>query len=676
MANKPFDQRVINPLERPTSSDLNIAQSQLNLGGRALMRQLLQQNFLVLATGALGESFFVEKTTGNRNFKIKRGVGFNNTPYNPTTDDNVGGIMGVSDPLEYRMVTVQSDAGVAISVPAAPSAGQCRRDTISIRCSNPSTEMLDDYGDTDIYDPVVGKFNAVSQPKTFSYDISDANVRIINYDELGTITPEDRVVYITGQVVSYTGPDSLLSAPVAVPATTYLRIAIINVVGGALAVAQSDVVDFRRLVSPQGNLVVSGSATIGSVGVDPGARLEGVTLKTPPGIKAQIWKVNPGVSNSYALVVYGPRNVTTASLTLQREDPSDRYALLVDNWFGFSERPIEIVAGPKAINGGVNNTAKTLATSSSASPTQAVAIGQPYHVFPFTLCRVDNTTESVTEPLTLTLNLDPITFPNSPADAWPSGTYNVANHSNYRTFYLEAGTAPSLPTSGITSPTYLLSNTLTSAAEQMVEVADIGDVYERVVGFLANSQSMSWGNGIWRLPMAAIGLPMSGSGFGAAPVAAVVKVFGYNGSANPESGTLIAQSQEVILPINNANAPEFVEFFIDEIGGATWTTTRLYIALFVKKIPFSTYPANARFYFNYTPNNNVAFLETNIPATAPTVTLPPKTDRWPTGVVLNPTGTATSTPVTLNVAGELQRLNPAALVGDIPITFTLNMTVE
>lgn len=676
MANKPFDQRIINLLERPTSSDLNIAQSQLNLGGRALMRQLLQPNPTLVGTGSLGESFFVEKTAGNRNFKIKRGVGFNYVAYNSATDDDIGGVSGLSDPFDYRMVSIQDEAGVAISVPAAPSAGQCRRDVIAIRCSNPTDAMLEDSQPTDIYDPTpgVGKFDVVTKPKTFSYDISGATQEVVNYDAVSGVTAQ--VVYITGQVVSYSEPDSLLNAPVALPAPTYLRIAVVNVVGGALAVAQSDVVDFRRLVSPQGNLVVSGSATIGSVGVNPGARLQGVTLKTPPGIKAQIWKVKEGTSNSYALVVYGPRNVTTASLTLQREDPADRYALLVAASPGFADRPIELVAGPKAINGVVNNEAKTLAASASASPTQAVAIGQPYHVFPFTLCRVDNTTEAVTEPLTLTLNLDPITFPNSPADAWPSGTYNVAGHSNYRTFYLEAGTPPSLPTSGVPSPTYLLSNTLTPAAEWMIEVGDIGEVYERVVGFLANSQSMSWGNGIWRLPMAAIGLPMSGSAFGAAPVAAVVKVFGYNGATDPESGALLAQSQEVILPINNANAPEFVEFFIDEIGGVTWTTSRLYIALFVKKIPLSSYPANARFYFNYTPNNNVAFLETNIPATAPTVTLPPKTDRWPAGVVLQPEGTATSTPVTLNVAGELQRLNPAALVVDIPITFTLNMTVE
>lgn len=676
MANKPFDQRVINQLERPTSRDLNIAQSQINLGTRALARQLLMSNPAFVPRGALGESFFVE-AVGGRNVLINRGIGFNYAAYDPGTDMDIGapGITGLSDPLDYRLVSLQSEAGVTLTVPVGPGAGLCRRDVIAIRCTNPATDQLEDYADTDIYDPYYNKFSAVSKPKTFTYDLTGAVPQVLNYTQIGSATAA--VVYITGETFAYTGPDSLLSATAPTIGTgAYINTAIINVVQSLPTIATSDIVDFRRLVAPQGNLVVSGSATIGSSGSSPGARLDGVTLKTPPGIKAQIWKVAPNISNSYAIVVYGPRSVTAASLTLQRGDPADRYDSLVNGVFGFSDRPISLVFGPHQINSGVNNLAKTTAASSSAAPAQQIAIGQPYHVFPFTLCRVENETSTVTEPLTLTLDLDPITIPNSTADLWPAGTYSAAGHTNYRTFYLQANTAPALPTSNLPPTTYLLSDTLNNTAEHVIEVNDIGETYQRVVGFVANQQPLTWGNGIWRLSLSAIGLPFSGVGMGVAPISAVARVYSYNGSTNPESGTLLASSPDTLLPNSfaYANQPEFVDFYIDEIGGGTYTTNRLYIVIYVKKTT-SFYNGYARFYFNYG-DNKAAFLETNILAAAPTVTIPNKADRWPAGVSLQPTGTAESTPVTLSVAGQQQRLNPSALVSDIPINFTLNLTVE
>lgn len=676
--NKPFDQRVINELERPTSSDLNIAQSQINQNARAMMRQLLQPNAAVMGTGSLGESFFVEKTTGTRNFKIKRGVGFNNVAYNATTDLNVDGITGVSDPLDYRLVSAQDEAGVAIVIPAGTNTNFCRRDVIAIRCGNPSLNNLTDYGPTDIYDTGTNLFGTADRYKTFTYDISGQSPQVLDYGDIASAT--DPVVYIRGQTVAYTGPDSLLAAPAPVLSSPYINIAIVNIYGQT-DVLQSDVVDFRRLVAPQGQITLVGAATVGASGASPGAVLSTVSLVGSPGIKAQILKYAAGSANSYVLIVYGPRNVTSATINYTPGTSIDAYAALASGDSSWKVRPTQVVQGPILLNQGVDEDLKTDAANAAiAAPTQAVAIGQPYHIFPFTLCRVDNTTSTESSPITGTISINPLVIPNALAGAWPAGSYSTTITPTSETYYLTTGGA-SPPTTGIPSPVYGIALNPPSLGSELV--ATLETSYTRIAGFVLGASSLwqSFAAGVWKFsPYVEITTSVPTQ-----EVYLKASLYAYDGSSNPELGTPIAEVSDVI--ISNGRIVNYV------IAGR---------ADFTMYVPATTIAAGTRMYIKLEHKwavagnpgdqlvikagaDNPFVVETNVPEnTTVTTTITNLEDRYPADTYPL-SGTLNASSISVNVAGQEQVLNPSAIsfgskIGEpvirtIPVNFNLKMTV-
>ena len=668
--NKPFDQRVINHLERPTSGDLNIAQSQLNLNGRALMRQLLQPNPSIVGTGSLGESFFVEKTAGDRNFKIKRGVGFAYAAYDSDEDINIAGIVGLSDPFDYRMVSIQDEAGVPITIPPGPGVGSCRRDTIAIRCSNPTDEQLKDYADTDIYDPAMSKFNAVSKPKTFSYDLSGLSPRVVNYDAISGVT--DPILYITGQVSPYTGSNSLLSAPRQNPPSGYINIATVNVIESQPAVAQDAIVDYRRLVAPQGNLVVNGSATIGAVSSLPGAALSGVTLKTPPGIKALIYKADAGDTNTYALVVFGPRVISHASIAFSI-GASDYY-----NWLDFTPlsktNPAQIVMGPISSNQATNATLKTIAANASmSSPMQAVAIGQPYHIFPFTLCTVENvmSTQTYSVPSTTTGS---ITIPVNSQSNYLAGTYDVNNANTYITYSLAYPVPAAAPTAGLPSNTYALFNGALPTLDSRTVVVSPGAT-ARFAGFVLSDESEwdSFAGGIWNLSFTQVFSDYANL------VSLQARVYSYNGTTNPELGTLLFQSDFVRISNSVDILTQSVTLKMLAAAHTKAAGSRLYVALYASNE--STSSADVKIWFGE--NRPVTLDTTIVSIPTPTVDLPNNPNpNYPSGTYS--IAATTSSTVTLSIPTVAQKLNPAAVLfqtdlpesSTVPITFTANLTVE
>lgn len=681
--NKPFDQRVINELERPTSSDLNIAQSQLNLGIRAMARQLLMSNPAFTATGSVGESFFVEKAAGAREVLINRGIGFNYAADNSGTDLNIDGITGLSDPFDYRMVSLQSEAGVIVDVEPGPGEGLCRRDVIAIRCTNPSTNQLEDYTDTDIYDPYYNKFNAVSKPKTFSYDLTGSVPQVLDYTQVGSAT--GAVVYVTGQNSPYSGPDSLLDAPAPLVSPGYINIAIINVVQSLPTIAASDIVDFRRLVAPQGNLVVKGSATIGSTGLSPGTLLSNVSLKAPPGIKAQLVKYGNGNANSYLLYVYGPRNVTSASIAYSCGSDATAYADLASGISGWKINPTQIVQGPISINQGVTEAVKTLAASSAATPTQQVAVGQPYHIFPFTLCRVDNITTTETSPVSGSIAINPLIIPESASNAWPAGTYSTTITPSTRTYYLQYPTAGASPVTGIPGVVYALKTTSPLSTVNTFTSGNNGNVYTRVAGFVADSAGdwQTFPAGVWRFSARIkVESPVSN------PVVFLkAAIYSYDGVNNPEASPALGEVSDIRLTANYLTpnlCDERIEFYVYVPATTVAAGSRLYLAL------------STRWYYGsggvsdvvtmYHNGDDPFILESSVPvSTVVSTTIPTLADRYPSDTYPL-SGSFTADPISVNAAGEDQILNPSATrfaqktgepnVRSVPITFTLNLTVE
>lgn len=668
--NKPFDQRVINHLERPTSGDLNIAQSQLNLGERAFSRQLFQSQISgdINAQGVLGASFLVIKQPGtDRDVKITRGLGYQYRAFNALTDQNIDGITGLSDPLYYRIVSMEDD-GVVCTVPPAPGPGLCRRDVIAVR-SVIGDEGIKDYNDTDIYAPATSKFNAVSKPKTFSYDLTGQTTQVVSYSAISSL--DSPVAYITGQVSPYTDPNSLLSAPLPL-AAGYLNIAVINVIEAQPAVAQDAIVDYRRLVAPQGNLVVNGSATIGAVSSLPGAALSGVTLKTPPGIKALIYKADAGDTNTYALVVFGPRVISHASIAFSI-GASDYY-----NWLDFTPlsktNPAQIVMGPISSNQATNATLKTIAANASmSSPMQAVAIGQPYHIFPFTLCTVENvmSTQTYSVPSTTTGS---ITIPVNSQSNYLAGTYDVNNANTYITYSLAYPVPAAAPTAGLPSNTYALFNGALPTLDSRTVVVSPGAT-ARFAGFVLSDESEwdSFAGGIWNLSFTQVFSDYANL------VSLQARVYSYNGTTNPELGTLLFQSDFVRISNSVDILTQSVTLKMLAAAHTKAAGSRLYVALYASNE--STSSADVKIWFGE--NRPVTLDTTIVSIPTPTVDLPNNPNpNYPSGTYS--IAATTSSTVTLSIPTVAQKLNPAAVLfqtdlpesSTVPITFTANLTVE
>ena len=669
MANSPFDQRIINQLERPTSSDLNIAQGQINANVRAFARQLLQFSQSNWGTGtgpggALGNSFIIRAaaTPNLAEVTMTRGVGF--ASFTPSIE-NIGGITGLSTNLDYPVI-YSADRVLALSGVTAPAAGTCRRDVIAIRAIGQSEQGLDDVESTDIYNPSLNAFAATDVAKTLTADLTTQNLEVIE----STGTPTGALVYIKGAERPYATPDDLLNAPITTAgsgAGPYNNIAIINRYDGQTEITESDIVDYRLVASPGGQLTITGSANVGALGNTPGAALSSVIIKAPPGIKAAIYKLganSPTETNTYALIVAGPRTVSSASINFSVGIPAPEF-VSDDTWTIY---PAQIRTGLIALNQAADNAAVEIyANSSKVVPTQTIAVGQPLHYFPFTLGRMDNLLSSTTLPLTLT-NAGTVEIaqpPNFPA-AYPADTYNVSGYTNTRTYYLNYDLNPTSPTTGLTSPTWMLG-TSPIALESAYTNSNMPDTDTRISGFVATADASITAIpvGIWKLSVQA-----------RSDFSAVIKarVYLYDGTQNPESGTLVGESDEVAVYDNGQDNTPPIFLFMRVNQTIVASGRRIYIKLSGRRIQGVT--TQLQVFFN---GNNPAVLDTNILTVAPTVTIPNPDSDYPAGTyaVSGATGT-----VTANVAQTLQRFNSKAttfqrkedsVYQTVPINFTVTL---
>ena len=669
MAFSPFDQRIINQLERPTSSDLNIAQGQINANVRAFARQLLQSTQTDYATGtgpsgALGNSFIIRAAASPslNTVTMTRGVGF--AGYAPIVND-IGGITGLSTHLDYPVIYSQ-DRLLDLSGVSTPSAGTCRRDVIALRAIGQDINGRTDQGDTDIYDPGLEAFQSASRFKTLTSEMTYQDLTVLNAGDAIT----GALVYIKGTEFAYVDQDSLLSAPITTATTAagpYINIAIINRYDGQTEITESDIVDYRLVSSPGGQLTITGSANVGALGNTPGAALSSVTIKAPPGIKAAIYKLganSPTETNTYALIVAGPRTVSSASINFSVGIPAPEF-VSDDTWTIY---PAQIRTGLIALNQAADNAAVEIyANSSKVVPTQTIAVGQPLHYFPFTLGRMDNLLSSTTLPLTLT-NAGTVEIaqpPNFPA-AYPADTYNVSGYTNTRTYYLNYDLNPTSPTTGLTSPTWMLG-TSPIALESAYTNSNMPDTDTRISGFVATADASITAIpvGIWKLSVQA-----------RSDFSAVIKarVYLYDGTQNPESGTLVGESDEVAVYDNGQDNTPPIFLFMRVNQTIVASGRRIYIKLSGRRIQGVT--TQLQVFFN---GNNPAVLDTNILTVAPTVTIPNPDSDYPAGTyaVSGATGT-----VTANVAQTLQRFNSKAttfqrkedsVYQTVPINFTVTL---
>lgn len=279
-----FFKRVIVPVrQRPISEDLNRLQNQLLESVRYLAATTFGTPFAVLTNasannryfsnlplGFMGGSFLVAPNPSAAPFGllIYPGVGYSsNSPASVTGYDSANGLNYANNNWAPFVLSA-IEAG--LTVPAPPTAGNSRIDRIEIRAdylaNNPQTVGIFNTA-TEVFDPA-------TRNKDFTWDL---------VGRTGTVTAPAAstapISYKTG--VAAVGA---ISAATPAPATSgYTTIALINVVGGAASITQSDIVDMRRPAVANGVLRVAGRAVI--PGLAAGLGLEDFSYQdTPPGV--------------------------------------------------------------------------------------------------------------------------------------------------------------------------------------------------------------------------------------------------------------------------------------------------------------------------------------------------------------------------------------------------------
>jgi hypothetical protein len=310
MANQPFDTTIINPLERPKSSDINAAQSELH---RDILEYLYRAYETSSGSGGLGvyfrsgfvgAGFSVQPTSPESgSVVIKAGLGF----LAGTPESNVNGIVGLNDLSPYKPVLMSQDKTISIPNNFA-SAGKCRRDAIYVR----ATRQLTDATPSDVYSVSSGVFTSQTINKTMSFDLYNQTMQVIAAGSGTTWT--SGIVYAKGIEVSYTNADSWLNATItsAPGFFGYVRLAVINIepidiLPFSKTFSAYSIADWRELLFANGVLDVVGSATLGGADAftSTPAQFSNVKIRTPSGARACITRDTALYQNKYTLTVFG-----------------------------------------------------------------------------------------------------------------------------------------------------------------------------------------------------------------------------------------------------------------------------------------------------------------------------------------------------------------------------------
>ena len=252
--NDPFDTRVINPLEKPLSSDIDLAESQIfqtirNLLWWQLIGRTATANPASLPnvyTGFYGDGFQVQPVTGQLQVQLNAGMGFAyNSGDEPTA---IGAIVGLNDLSPLKPIVMMSPL-IITGIPTAPSTPNTRYDIVEIdynRYLTDATSVLQLNTTSGVFAP-----NTVQ--KTLSFDV-DSLFSVVPYNAAST----SPIGYKYGNAGN----------PGTVPATTsgYTKIAEILVGSGVTDLEPSGSVgvvnDLRKVLFPTNIGDISFNVTI------------------------------------------------------------------------------------------------------------------------------------------------------------------------------------------------------------------------------------------------------------------------------------------------------------------------------------------------------------------------------------------------------------------------------
>ncbi len=230
----PFQRRIINPLQRPLSSDLNLqafydSVTQAYMAGVAFSAS--PGGNPTFNTGFVGNSFRCFASASTREVVVQKGIGFINaaTPYDTENIDSIVGVNAGS----YAPVVCQPEdpasAGLYVGIDEL-GAGLQRIDLVCVKAPNYPT-AVENLG---ILNPTSSTFSFAPKPTQFT-------------ENAFSVTPgtPDFITVVTG--TASVGTPTVPTVPAG-----YLEIGRIYVPVGDGALSNSDIEDRRPVLIPNG----------------------------------------------------------------------------------------------------------------------------------------------------------------------------------------------------------------------------------------------------------------------------------------------------------------------------------------------------------------------------------------------------------------------------------------
>ncbi len=261
MANNPWDREIINVRERPLSSDINTAQSQMDRS----LRDMLSTFFKARAshsselsglppTGFLGDGLKVRQPAApGLSVQVAPGLGFFYSPADSVSA--VNGIVGLDDLSSYKPLPLLASTNIN-GIPAGPAVGFDRYDIVEVRTNRVVGNPLS----RDTLDTISGLFVSGLVNKTMSF-VLDGSVGIVNSPALSTsaLSYKVGVVAATGGAVE----------PTVTPGYTKIATIFSNNGNMVAGVTRGNIIDRRVLLHPGGIMSWTADAIIPSGAANP-----------------------------------------------------------------------------------------------------------------------------------------------------------------------------------------------------------------------------------------------------------------------------------------------------------------------------------------------------------------------------------------------------------------------
>lgn len=284
MADLPYNRTIVNPRERPLSSDIDLAQSQLDYALRDTIMRLLADRLgdsddtvSDFAPGFIAEGLKVVGASPSAlSVVIKAGLGFNYDPVDVPA--GINGIIGLDDLSPWKPIQLIND--LTINIPVAPGPPNSRVDIVEVKdlrqIGNPLTR--------DVLNPITGVFAPNLVNKTLTWAL----------DGQATVNGAGAINYKTG------APGN----PGVAPATDagYIKIAEVQIGSSVALVDDTKIVDFRTLIFPAGGAPIGAKwqATENAGGL---VNISNEVTNAPPSVAVIITRESLAPSNPNGLGV-------------------------------------------------------------------------------------------------------------------------------------------------------------------------------------------------------------------------------------------------------------------------------------------------------------------------------------------------------------------------------------